>query len=96
MVNAIHQCFPTYVDIVFNKNQLITARRLIDELYKHNNTEWYSTILLETEDLSDSNVLNYLLEYAGKSLPSHVDYCKFVCFIKYSTKDGFDGNSFNS
>ena len=52
---------------------------------------------IKTHYFSDSNILNKdFLEYAGKSLPSHVDYCKFVCFIKYSTKDGFDGNSFNS
>ena len=95
MANAIHQCLSTYVDISSNENQLTTARRPIDQLYKHNTTERYSIILLETEDLSDSNVPNKdFLQYAEKYLPTHINHCKYMCPIKYSTDDGFDGNGF--
>jgi len=96
MAHANHQCFPTSVDISSKENQLTTARRLIDQLYKHKN-EWYSTILLEIKDFSDSNLLNkYFLEYAGRGLPQHFNYCKYVFPIKYSTDDGFDGNGFKN
>ena len=95
MADANHQSLTNSVDISLNKNQLTTARRLVDQLYEQNNTEWYSTIIMETEDFSDPNSLNNdFLEYAGKHNPSHAKLSKYMCPIKYNTEDGFDGNGF--
>ena len=79
MADATHQNFTTSVDIPYNVNQLITARRLVDQLYQQNNMEWYSSLLLETADFSDSNCINNdFLQYAGK------DKCSFEICYKYT------------
>ena len=72
-------------------------RNLVDTLHEQYHSEWSSTLIIDYDQYSQTNIINLdALEYAGKGSPfSHVSP-KYFCPIIFSTKDSFNGTGYKT
>jgi len=80
-----------------DETQINKIRELVDTLHDQYNSAWTSTLILDSDHYTQTNITNLdALEYAGKGSPfSHVPP-KYFCPIIFSTKVGFKGTHYKA
>ena len=77
--------------------QINKIRELVDTLHDQYNSAWKSTLILDSDHYTQTNITNLdALEYAGKGSPFSHAPPKYFSPIIFSTTDGFKGTGYKS